>query len=114
MAEAAAVRFHYVPVDSCPTTTMKPAGLGERTRWFGMVREPCADSLRPNHVVTFCHPCTGRTVAVPIAFPEGTPTILHGPNRLTFDYGSYAIRVLFLSDGAVDVVYDSGFLRAAP
>ena len=114
MAEAAAVRFHYVPADSGATITMKPASLGERTRWFGMVREPCNDSLRPNHVVNFNNPCTHQMVAIPIAFPEGTPTILHGPNRITFDYGSYAIRVLFFPDGSVDVVYDSGFLRAAP
>jgi hypothetical protein len=114
VAEAAAVRFHYVPADSGATVTMKPTGLGERTRWFGMVREICNDPLRPNCVVNFHNPCTGRTVAIPIAFPDGTPTILHGPNRLTYDYGSYAIRVLFFPDGSVDVVYDSGFLRAAP
>jgi hypothetical protein len=63
-------------------------------------------------MVTFCHPYTHSNVAVPLALPEGTPNILHGPDRITFNYGSYAVRVRFLADGSVDVVYDSGFLRA--
>jgi hypothetical protein len=93
---------------------MKPAcdGAGESVRWFGRVREPYHCPLCPTCVRTFHHPCTGQTVAIPLALPEGTPTILHGPDRITFNYGSYAIRVLFLQDGSVDVVYSSGFLRA--
>jgi hypothetical protein len=114
VAQAAAVRFHYVPTDSGAYTTMKPAedGVGERRRWFGAVREPYNCPLRPNHVVTFCHPYTHSNVSVPLALPEGTPNIMHGPDRITFNYGSYAVRVRFLPDGSVDVVYDSGFLRA--
>jgi hypothetical protein len=113
-AEAGAVRYHYVPADSGAYTTMKPTddGVGERLRWFGTVREPHNCPLRPTHMVTFCHPYTHANVAVPLALPEGTPDILHGPDRITFNYGSYAVRVRFLADGSVDVVYDSGFLRA--
>jgi hypothetical protein len=114
MAEAAAVRFHYVPgdADSCGTTAMKPACEGESMRWFGTFRESCNDHLRPTHIVTFCHAYTGHNVSVPLALPEGTPIMMHGPDRVTFNYGSYAVRVRFLPDGSVDVIYDSGFLRA--
>lgn len=113
MAHAAVVRFRYVPSDSCATTTMKPSyEVAESTRWFGTVRERYCGSLQPTHVVTFRHCYTGQNVCVPLALPEGTPTIMHGPDRITFNYGSYAIRVRFLPDGSVDVAYDSGFLRA--
>jgi hypothetical protein len=112
-AEAAAVRYHYMPMDSQSCTSMKPAcECGETVRWFGRVREPYNCPLRPTVVMTFHHPCTGQNVSVPLALPEDTPRILHGRDRITFDYGSYAVRVLFLPDGSVDVVYDSGFLRA--
>lgn len=113
-AGAAVIRFHYLPTDSGETTTMQPAdsGVGQRVRWFGAVRQPSSVPLRPTHVVTFRHPYTGRNVSLPVALPEGTPTILHGPDRITFNYGSYAVRALFFPDGSVDIVYDSGFLRA--
>src|SRR5262249_21619691 len=114
MAAAAAIRFHYVPggADSCGTTAMKPACDGECTRWFGTVREPYDGHLRPTCIVTFRHAYTGQNVSVPLALPEGTPIIMHGPDRITFNYGSYVVRVRFLPDGSVDVIYDSGFLRA--
>jgi hypothetical protein len=113
MARAAVVRFHYLPADSPEQTTLRPAGsgVGERSRWFGTVRAPYNGSLRPTHVVTFRHPYTGRNVSVPVALPEGTPNILHGPGRVTFNYGSYTVGAHFLPDGSVDIVYDSGFLR---
>ena len=111
-AEAATVRFHYVPSES-EKTTMKPAGGGvtERVRWFGTVREPYRLPLRPTHIVTFRHPYTGRNVAVPLALPEGTPNLMHGPDRIVFNYGSYTVGAHFFPDGSVDVVYNSGFLR---
>ena len=114
MAEGAAIRFHYVPgqADSCGTTAMKPACDGESTRWLGTVREHYNGHLQPTYIVTFHHPYTGRNASVPLALPEGTPVIMHGPDRITFNYGSYAVRVRFLADGSVDVIYDSGFLRA--
>jgi hypothetical protein len=113
-ADAAAIRFHYVPADadSCGTTAMKPACDGECTRWFGKVREHYNGHVQPTHIVIFHHPYTGQNASVPLALPEGTPIILHGPDRVTFNYGSYAVRVRFLPDGSVDVIYDSGFLRA--
>jgi hypothetical protein len=113
IAEGAAVRFHYVPSDSCSSTAMKPTcDVGESRRWFGMVRESCEGQYQPTCIVTFHHPYSGQTISVPLALPEGTPIMLHGPDRVTFNYGSYAVRVRFLPDGSVDVVYDSGFLRA--
>jgi hypothetical protein len=113
MAEAAVVRFHYLPADSPGNTTLKPAGgsIGERVRWFGAVRTPYNAPLRPTHVVTFRHPYTGRNVSVPLALPEGTPNILHGPDRISLNYGSFTVGAHFFPDGSVDVVYDSGFLR---
>jgi hypothetical protein len=113
MADAAAIGFHYVPgsADSCGTTAMKPTCEGESMRWFGTLRQPCDGHLRPTCLVTFCHVYTGRNISVPLALPEGTPTIMHGPDRVTFNYGSYAVRVRFFPDGSVDVIYDSGFLR---
>ena len=112
MAEAAAVRFHYVPADPGGHTSMKPTCDGESLRWFGAVREPCNSRFQPTCIVTFRHPHTGQNVSVPLALPEGTPTIMHGPDRITYNYGSYAVRVRFLPDGSVDVIYDSGFLRS--
>jgi hypothetical protein len=110
-AEAAVVHFRYVPADSCANTTLKPShGIGESSRWFGTVSGN--GPLRPTHVVNFRHPYTSQKVSVPLALPEGTPTIMHGLDRITFNYGSYAVRVRFFADGSVDVAYDSGFLRA--
>jgi len=113
VASAAVVRFHYLPAESPENTTLRPAGggIGERIRWFGAVRELYNGALRPTHVVTFRHPYTSRNVSVPLALPEGTPNILHGSNRIIFNYGSYTVGAHFLSDGSVDVVYDSGLLR---
>jgi hypothetical protein len=112
-AEAAVVRFHYLPGDATANLTLQPAnnGLGERVRWFGAAREPYHTPLRPTHVVTFLHPYTGRQVSVPVALPEGTPNIRHGSDRITFDYGSYTVTAQFFPDGSVDVLYNSGFLR---
>ena len=113
MADAAVVRFHYLPADSPEQTTLKPAGggIGERVRWFGAVREPYNGSLRPTHVVTFRHPYTGRNVSLPLALPERTPIILRSSNRVLFNYGSYTVGAHFFPDGSVDIVYDSGLLR---
>jgi hypothetical protein len=116
MAAASQVRFHFVPVDACGTMSFKPsgpsAGVGERVRWFGTVREPCYQQPRPTHIVTFWHPYTGRTVKLPITFPEGTPRVEHARDRIIFNYGSYTVEAHFYADGSADVVYNSGFLRA--
>jgi hypothetical protein len=115
-AAAAQARFRYVPVDAAGNTSLKPAGpccsIGERVTWFGTVRAPNVNQPRPTHMVTFCHPYTGRNVTVPMTFPEGTPRIEHRRNRLIYNYGSYTVEAHFFPDGSVDVVYDSGLFRA--
>jgi hypothetical protein len=51
-------------------------------------------------------------VVVPLALPCGTPVIEHVWRRTVYNYGSYTVEVRFLPDGSVDVMYDSGLLRA--
>jgi hypothetical protein len=46
-----------------------------------------------------------------LALPEGTPVIMHVWQGIVYDYGSYTVEVRFLSDGSVDVIYNSGLLR---
>jgi hypothetical protein len=62
--------------------------------------------------LVFTHPCTGEQVRVPVALPAGTPRIEHVWHRIVFNYGSYTLEVRFLPDGSVDVIYNSGLLRA--
>jgi hypothetical protein len=110
-AAAERVRFHFVPAAQGPATTLQPAGTGERVSWFGTVREPYNSPQRPTHVVTFRHAYSGQLVSVPMTLPEGTPRIEYRANRIIYNYGSYTVQAVFLQDGSVDVVYDSGFLR---
>ena len=116
VAWAGQIRFHYVPVDACGNTSLKPngacSGVGERLRWFGTVREPFNNQPRPTHLVTYRHPYTCRQVTVPLAFPEGVPRIEYVWNRIVYNYGSYTVEAQFLADGSVDVVYNYGFLRS--
>jgi hypothetical protein len=116
VAAAARVRYHYVPTDDCGHTTLKPdsacGGMGEEVRWFGLKREPCSSPPHPTHLITFCHPCSGRNVIVPVALPEGTPRIEHVRDRIVYNYGSYTVEARFLPDGSVDIIYNSGLLRA--
>jgi hypothetical protein len=58
------------------------------------------------------HPCTGQAVSVPLALPCDTPVIQHVRNSTVYNYGSYTVEVRFLADGSVDVIYNSGLLRA--
>lgn len=110
-AEAARARFHYVPADPAGHVTLKPGACpGERVTVFGKYCDACPP--RPNCYQTFCHPCTGQTVIVPLALPFGTPTIYHRPNRVVYNYGSDFVEVHFLPDGSVDVIYSSGLFRA--
>ena len=50
-------------------------------------------------------------VTVPVALPQGTPNIEYLARRVVYNYGSYTVSVLFLADGSVDVIYNSGFAR---
>lgn len=115
-AQAALVRFHYVPADDCGTMTLKPDGssgtVGERVSLFGAVREGTVHAPRPNYVLTFRQPYTGKPVTVPVALPLGTPRIEYRTNWVIYNYGSYAVEIHFLADGSVDVVYNSGLFRA--
>lgn len=80
-----------------------PSGRG----WLGSDRfQP-----RPNTCASFTHPYTGQTVRVPLALPDDTPKMVYRPARTIYNYGTYTVEVVFLPDGAVDVVYNSGLLR---
>lgn len=113
-APAGWVRYHYVPVDARGTARLQPigAGAGERMRWLGAVREPAGDPPRATHVVTYRHPHSGQNIAVPIAFPDGTPQIERVRQRLIYNYGSDTIELRFQADGSVDLIYSSGLFRA--
>lgn len=113
-AEAARGRYHYVPIEPHGTMSPAPGGprgvMGERISVLGT----CTDANPPCPTCFKCfrHPCTGQTIIVPLALPEGTPVIYHRRDRVSFNYGSYAVDVLFLPDGSVDVIYNSGLFRA--
>jgi hypothetical protein len=111
-ARAEIVRFHYVPEAANGVTVMRPSvPCGERVAFFGRACEPYCGKLTPNCVVTFCHAYTGQKVNVPMALPEGTPTVQHVFNRVVYAYTSYTVQAVFRPDGSVDVVYNSGPLR---
>jgi hypothetical protein len=111
-AGAARVTVHFMPADSRGNTS--PSGqttVSTRTAFFAAPQAPAEVPIRPNQVVTFRHPATGRNINVPLALPEGTPKMRYRTNRVMYDYGSDTIEVRFLNDGSVDVIYNSGFLR---
>jgi hypothetical protein len=112
-AAAARARFHYVPADANGRMTLDAASIvGPRLSLFGGAQPAEAVPPRPNRLASFRHPCTGRFVTVPLALPEGTPTIEYRGQRVIYNYGSYTVEIQFLPDGSVDVVYNSGLLRA--
>jgi hypothetical protein len=115
-AGAAQLRYHYVPADAYGNTRLQPAGPGgvegEYQTWLGLVSQPAPAQPRPTHLVTFRHPCTGGTITVPIRFPEGTPRLEYRPNRIVYNYGSYTVEAHFLPDGSMNIIYNSGLLRA--
>jgi hypothetical protein len=114
-AAAARARYHFVPAGEGPNLIYQPDanGTGERLTWFGGVRPGCdRPPPRPTVFATFRHPMTGCCVSVPLALPEGTPVIMHRYDTVIYNYGSYAVEVRFLPDGSIDVIYNSGLLRA--
>jgi hypothetical protein len=103
LAQADRIRIHYGPGG---------ATGAEYISRFGTSVMPYQPTIKPNRIATFIHPYTNAQIQVPIAFPpDSTPRIQHRRDRIIFNYGSYTIEVVFLPDGSVDVIYNSGFLR---
>lgn len=112
-AAAARVRFHYVSSPAGGPMVLAPVApnaSGERISTFG--REPYAcPPPKATWVASLRHSFTGCTVQVPLGLPFDTPTIEHRTNRVVYNYGSYSVEVIFLADGSVDVIYNSGLFR---
>jgi hypothetical protein len=117
-ASADSVRFRFVPANADGGVTQVAAGpdgaIGELRNGFRGTAKPYAGNFQPNRMVTFLHPYTNRNVLVPMKLPDGTPRIEHIAERIRFNYGTYYVEARFLPDGGVDVVYNSGLLRALP
>ena len=114
-ASAEQVRYHYVPIDPCGRTAPVPVGpdrtIGELKRGLGVVPMAYPFAVRPNQMVTFRHPFTGRNVTVPMRLPEGPARMEHRSDRIIYNYNDYTVEARFLTDGSVDVIYNSGLLR---
>ena len=114
-SDAEQVRYRFVPADACGTTrpvTVGPDGtIGELKRGLGMRPLPYPYAVRPNQMVTFRHPYSGRNVTVPMRFTDLTPRVENRADRIVYYCGDYDVEARFLPDGSVDVVYNSGVLR---
>ncbi len=114
-ARADVIRYRYVPGDDKGNTVLAPIGpggaVGLRTSYFGGSPQPCPNAKRPTCMVTVVHPCTGRTLIVPLTLPEDTPRMQHRGTTIIYNYGSYAVLIVFLQDGSVEVLYNSGTFR---
>jgi hypothetical protein len=114
IAEAAKVRYHYVPAACTDALQLAPAAggsPGERLSWVGRTPTPYNCTPRPNQVVCFLHPTTNRYVKVPLELPPDTPRIEHVYLGTMYNYGSESVEIRFLADGSVDVLYSNGLLR---
>jgi hypothetical protein len=111
-ANAARVRYHYVPAGPPEQSGAAQAGSGERWR-FGWEAYDCP-APRPTCFATFRHPDTCRSITLPLRLPEGTPQMEYKTDRVIYDYSGYMVEVHFLSDGSADVIYSSGFLGRPP
>jgi len=114
VGHAAWARLHYVESGAAGTLVYQPEGSASRTTtsYLGLSVAPAPAVPRPTHIVTFRHAYTGRMVAVPMAFPIGTPRLAYRADSVVYDYGIYSITVRFVEDGSVDVVYRSGLFRS--
>ncbi|MBI3822667.1 MAG: hypothetical protein HY289_08305 [Planctomycetes bacterium] len=114
-AAAEQVRYHFIPTDACGTMTQVPAGpegtIGELKRGLGVRSLPYPYAVRPNQMVTYRHPFTGRNVTVPIRLPDGLPRMETRADRIVYTRGEYVVETRFLPDGSVDVIYNAGFMR---
>jgi hypothetical protein len=114
-ATADLVRYRYVARDASGNPAIVPIGpggaLGEYQTWIGAAPQPFNTEFRPTHMAAFRHPCSGQCITVPLALPDSTPRVEHRADRIVHNYGSYTVEAIFLNDGSVEVVYNSGFLR---
>jgi hypothetical protein len=110
-SRAEQARYRYVPTDNRADITLQFAS-GERLSWLGTVRNTDQSPPPPTHILSFTHPVTSRRVSVPVRLSSSTPRIEYGFGRVTYNYGSYTVAIVFLADGSVEVVYNSGLLRA--
>jgi hypothetical protein len=114
-AAAEQLTYRYLPTSGAGTTSLyrgSDGAAGTRRAWWGGAQRPANGEARATHVVTFRHPYNGQNVSVPITFPDGTPRIEHLADRIVYNYGAYSITSRFLSDGSVEVTYNSGLFRA--
>lgn len=112
-AAAARARFHYVPAPCGGPMTLAPVApnvYGERLSAFGNTPY-CVPPPRATCTGSYRHPFSGCVVQVPLGLPADVPTIQHRTNRVVYNYGSYTVEVVFLEDGSVDVIYNSGLFR---
>jgi hypothetical protein len=118
VANAERVRYHFLPADICGNTLQTPAGrdnaIGERVSYLGLGNRPYQCPMPPTHMVTFYHPYSRQNVVVPMALPDCTPRLQTKSDRIVFNYGDYSVEAIFLPDGSVDTVYDSGMFRPLP
>lgn len=108
------VRFRYLPTSPDGSTSLyrgSDGAPGVRRSWYGGAASAYPQEVRATHMVTFRHPYTGQNVSVPITFPDGTPRIEYAGDRIIYNYGAYTVTSRFLSDGTVEVIYNSGLFR---
>jgi hypothetical protein len=116
-ASAEVVRFHYMATQTCGynTTSLKVGPCGATGEYKTWALSPATQAyycqLKPTHMVTFRHPFTNQNITVPLALPLGTPVLTYQYDTIIYTFTQYTIRVEFLRDGSVDVVYNSGAFR---
>jgi hypothetical protein len=114
-AHAGRVRYHYTIVDDRGATILRPVANGapgERLTWTFRWEPYQCPPPRATCMVTFRHPCTGRSLVLPLALPPDVPRMEYRNNRVIYNYGSDTVEVSFATDGSADVVYNSGLLRS--
>jgi hypothetical protein len=114
-AQAARVRYHYVPAGpgDCFRLDDAHGAPGERLTWRGTWEPYNCPPEVTTAVVTFRHPYTGDCIKLPLHLPtDSTPRMEYRPNRVVYDYGTGSVEVFFQPDGTAYVIYNGGLLRA--